>query len=356
MSRPQPPTRYKATSRASSAGGYGVVEVWHDNMLNREVAIKWLISHDGEDQLLNEWRVLANAVSRHVVEIYDLVFDRHGALFGIVMEYVAGGTLMDVPVPDDEQQQIQAFHLLYQLALGLTDLHKNAIVHRDVKPENTVISVDGRLKICDFGLATPAGETSLQARATMGYCAPEFFSRPVPISLKSDVYSFGAVCWKVLVGELPKIGRHGIPEASHFPIEGIGGRTTLPIRLADLIDRCMSWKPDDRPEISEAVLTLRNELTRGRHRASVLLSGGPATIDVGTPRKKLSAGANSIQVEYDGYDFSIAAVGGDVFINNSAAVVGHRLTEGCLLTFGNASLAAGRAFAPFRQFVPELVI
>lgn len=210
IDRPMPPARYQKTSQAVSVGGYGAVEVWHDTSLDRDVAIKWVSSPEGEEQLLNEWQVLAKAASRHVVEIYDLVFDDEGRLHGIVMEFVSGHTLADVASPSNEIELGLVLHLLYQLAVGLSDLHKNGIVHRDIKPENVVVGADGYLRVCDFGLSGPPSLETLRSRGTMGYRAPELFRRPAVLALPSDVYSFGAVCCKVLTGALPNVGPLGM--------------------------------------------------------------------------------------------------------------------------------------------------
>jgi hypothetical protein len=101
---------------------------------------------------------------------------------------------------------------------------------------------------------------------------------------------------------------------------------------------------------------LRDELTKGKHVASVSLGTGPVVMDATAPKKRLSAGAIFVQVSYDSYNFRVDSVTGDVYINNSLAREGDLLTEGCLLTFGGANLGASRAFAPFRQFTPEVVI
>lgn len=79
-------------------------------------------------------------------------------------------------------------------------------------------------------------------------------------------------------------------------------------------------------------------------------------MDSTNPGRKFSAGANAIQVRYDNYSFLVDDVVGDVYINNSTAKKGEVLTEGCVLTFGAPNLGSGRAFAPFRQFTPEVVI
>lgn len=355
--RPPPPARYQATAHPPNPGGYGVVEVWHDEMLDRDVAIKWLVSQEGEEQLLNEWRVLANAVSRHVVEIYDLVFDHHGVLFGIVMEFISGTTLDRLPVPTSKEQSLVAIRLLYQFALGLADLHSREVVHRDIKPDNAMIETGGRLKICDFGLSGPPNTVTLRARGTMGYRAPELFFSPATVTFKSDVYAFGAVCWKVFTHALPVIGRSGVPEASEFPIASIVTKVPdMPARLAMVIDSCLARNPSERPDIAAVAVALRNELTRGKHVGSLSLGSGPAVMNAVTNQKRLGTGSNSIQVSYDEYDFRVDTVAGEVYINNSLARSGDLLTEGCLLTFGGSNMGAQRAFAPFRQFSPEVVI
>lgn len=352
--RPTPPARYKATGYPASSGGYGLVEIWHDDMLDRDVAIKWLVSHAGEKQLLNEWQVLANATSRHVVEIYDLVFDHHGTLFGIVMEFIAGTTLSKLDAPKNQEQFLDAIRLLYQLASGLADLHKRNVVHRDIKPDNVMIAEGGRLKICDFGLSAPPNTMTVNGRATMGYRAPELFFSPAAITFKCDVYSFGAVCHKIFTDALPIMGGSGIPDASEFPIASIATKVTgIPERLVKVIDSCLSRSPLERPDIEKVAMAFRNELIKGKHVGCLELRSGTAVMDVVSSKKKLGAGTNSIIVSYDLYDFRVSEVTGYVYINNSPAKVNDLLPEGCVLTFGEGTV---RAFSPFRQFTPEVVI
>jgi serine/threonine protein kinase len=355
--RPSPPSRYKKTTQTPKPGANCIVEVWHDSMLDRNVAIKWLTSSDGEEQLLNECKVLAEAMFPHVVEIYELIFDRHGTLHGIVMEYVDGGTLAEVDVPTDKNKALEVVRLLYQFAVGLHSLHEVSIIHRDVKPENAVVSSPGRLKIIDFGIsAQQDATTTLRARATMGYAAPELFHRPAVVTAKSDVYSFGMLCWKLLAGTLPAVGAKGFPDASHYPLMSLGSQTLLPTRVLPVLDGCLAWEPTDRPAMGEVAKALHDELTRGRHEATVALSTGVFVLNKAKPKTKIKALTGSLQVAYDGYDFKVEQADGEVFVNNSAVKVGDVLTEGCLLTFGEPSRGMTRAYAPFRKFSPEVVI
>src|ERR1700761_2560431 len=247
--RPSPPNRYQATSLPPSVGAYGEVEVWQDSLLNRPVAIKWLLAAEGEEQFLAEWRVLAAVVPRHIVEIYDLIFDDHGVLFGIVMEYVDGQPLSAVKVPRKASETDSIIRLLYQFAKGLEDLHSIGFVHRDVKPENAVISNAGRLKVCDFGLSGPENHMTERGRGTMGYRGPEYFHKKKEFSVtaKSDVYAFGVVCWKLFTGGVPDVGHLGFPDEDSFPVDSVGTKLTLPERLVEAIDSCLVWVPEDRP-------------------------------------------------------------------------------------------------------------
>ena len=154
---PVPPTRYQRTTKAPKAGAYGVVEVWHDQLLDRDVAIKWLASSDGEEQLLNEWKMLATADSSFVAEIYDLIFDRDGTLAGIVMEYIDGVDLSAYPVPKSQDDLVAALRTLYQYAHGLADIHAKDVVHRDVKPDNGMLGADGRHRKAPARAPTSSG-------------------------------------------------------------------------------------------------------------------------------------------------------------------------------------------------------
>lgn len=357
MRRPTPPARYKATNHTSYSGGYGIVEIWHDEMLDRDVAIKWIISTRSESELLNEWRILATTTSRHVIEIYDLIFDNHGALHGIIMEYINGKTLAEIRSPTTEVEIPNLIKLLYQLAIGLTDLHRNNIVHRDIKPENAIKSSDGHLRICDFGISSPPNTITQNARSTMGYIAPELICPPTKITYKCDVYAFGVVCWKIFTGGLPPIGPYGFPDRNHFPVKSISHEIQIPTPVSEVIDKCLSWNPIERPDMEEVSKTFRDELIKNQH-IGLISTANNQTILINKQdnKRKLSAGSNSIAITYNGYKFTIEQVNGSIYINNCPAKIGDFLQEACLLTFGEPNEGANRAFAPFRQFTPEVII
>jgi eukaryotic-like serine/threonine-protein kinase len=357
MTKPVPPARYQKSGKATLSGGYGLVEIWHDTLLDRDVAIKWTAPENAK-QLLGEVRALSQRPSPYIVEIYDLVLTGSGELSGIVLEYLTGEGFENVALTDESVRH-QAIALLYQMAQGLADLHAAGLVHRDVKPANAVGTEDGRLKFVDFGLSSPGtGAFTVEAKGTLGFAAPELFGTPpIPITLALDTYSFGMVCWKQLVGKLPKVGPLGYPDAAYYPLPSINSKLTLPARLAGFIDASLAWNSAKRPTMQSVADTFMAELTFGKHTACVMMAGKPPYA-VTTDTKKVSTLTTphgSLDIGYDGYQFAVRKLEGDVFVNNSRATVGQRLHEGCLLTFGGRALGSNRLFVPFRQSSPEIV-
>jgi serine/threonine protein kinase len=357
MTKPIPPARFQKTSKPSLSGGYGLVEVWHDTSLDRDVAIKWTAPEDAK-QLLSEFRALSQRPSAYIVEIYDLVLTSAGELRGIVIEYLSGKGFEVIQLTKEEDRP-QAVTLLYQMAQGLADFHAAGLVHRDVKPANAVCTAEGRLKLVDFGLSSPGkGAETVEAKGTLGFAAPEFFGKPpIAITPAMDVYSFGMVCWQKLVGTLPTVGPMGLPDSAYYPLPSIATKIALPARLADMIDQCMLWNAEDRPKMQSVADVLMAELMFGKHTACIMIAGQPPQA-VTTDTEKVSnltTPHGAIDIGYDGYQFTIKKVQGEVFVNNSPVAVGKSLHEGCLVTFGGKQLGGSRLFVPFRQSSPEIV-
>lgn len=355
MIKPNPPGRYQKSSKGSLSGGYGLVEIWHDTSLAREVAIKWTAPEDAK-QLLSEVRALSQRPSPYIVEIYDVVLDMDGTLRAVILEFLTGSGFETINLTLEAQRPL-ALALLYQMAQGLADLHAMKLVHRDIKPANAVCTADGRLKLVDFGLSSPgAGAETVQAKGTMGYAAPEFFGlKPIPISYAMDLYSFGMVCWEKLAGKRPKVGPMVVvPDSTSFPLPSIATKVNLPKALTKLIDLCLEWTPSNRPSMQSVADAMMAELTFGKHTACVLMPSLPPYSVTTAPGKvsSLKTPNGSLDIGYDGYTFTIKKVEGAVFVNNKAAVVGQSLQLGCLLTFGSE---VPRHFVPFRQSAPEIV-
>ena len=196
-------------------GGMGVVYKGTDTRLKRTIALKFLTRALPEDaferkRFLREARA-ASAVNHPNVCVIHAIEEVAGEEF-IVMEFVEGMTLRKwansrraegkggvVPVRD-------VLAIAAQVAGGLDAAHRHGIVHRDVKPENVMITPDGRAKIMDFGLAKLAGESKLtRTGATVGtvaYMSPEQVQGG-EIDAQSDIYSFGVLLYELLTGSTP---------------------------------------------------------------------------------------------------------------------------------------------------------
>lgn len=209
----QPPIqigKYAIQSMAGE-GAMGAVYLARDSVLNRNVAIKVMNATIAKDELLRQ-RFLREAQSAgglqhpNVVTIYDFG-EIDGYLF-IAMEFVEGTDLesaleVEPPMPLDDRLAV-----MIDTLRGLDYAHQHGIVHRDLKPANIRLTLDGRAKLMDFGIAHVASQKLTQTGMIMGttyYMAPEYISGE-PVTAASDLFSMGAVLYEVLTGRRPFTG------------------------------------------------------------------------------------------------------------------------------------------------------
>jgi tetratricopeptide (TPR) repeat protein len=199
------------TLQPIAAGGMAQVFLARQRNLERLVAIKFLAPQsgagDGEQRLRfeREARLMAQVSHPNVVAVFD-----RGTAAGrdyLVMEYVEGVSLralLDVGVP---QPAAQARRILREVALALAHLHGRGIIHRDVKPENVLVSRNGTVRVTDFGIAFLAGEEGVithsgQAVGTLDYMAPEQRSR-LPVDARADQFTLAVMAYEMLTGRRP---------------------------------------------------------------------------------------------------------------------------------------------------------
>ena len=200
--------RYRLTTELGS-GGMAVVYKAIDLELGREVAVKLLREgYAGDSAFLarfqREARAAASLDHPNVVSIYDI--GRDGQLYYIVMEYVEGRDLKSLlravaPLPVEG-----AIDLAIQICAGVGAAHRAGLVHCDLKPQNILVTRDGRVKVVDFGIAraleAKAGSEEDAVWATPQYAAPEQLQGR-PVSPATDVYAIGIVIYEMLAGRLP---------------------------------------------------------------------------------------------------------------------------------------------------------
>jgi serine/threonine-protein kinase len=192
-------------------GGMGVVYKAHDTQLNRFVALKFLPdrltqSADEKTLFLKEARAAAGLNHNNICTIFGVEEDE-GHIF-IAMEFIDGGTLREkLPFAGVDQ----ALTVAEQIGDALREAHEKGIVHRDIKPDNIMLTSKGQPKVMDFGLAKLKGEINMtrssSTAGTLAYMAPELIHGGAADE-RSDIFSFGAVLYEMLTGKTPFRGEH----------------------------------------------------------------------------------------------------------------------------------------------------
>ena len=195
-------------------GGMSYVYRARDQKLGRTVAIKVLKSDYAEDQefvrkFQDEAKAAAKLNHLNIVSAYDVVDE--GDTHFIVMELVEGITLKNYIHRKGKCSEREAIGIALQLVEGMDTAHKMGIVHRDIKPQNMIVSTEGVVKIADFGIARAASQETANT-AVMGsvhYISPEQARRGVS-DQRSDIYSLGCTIYEMLTGKLPYAGENSM--------------------------------------------------------------------------------------------------------------------------------------------------
>ncbi|WP_040228045.1 Stk1 family PASTA domain-containing Ser/Thr kinase [Bhargavaea cecembensis] len=193
-------------------GGMSTVYLARDMILDRPVAIK-ILRYDLADEEELRKRFHREALSAtslihpNIVNIYDVGED--GDLHYLVMEYVEGRTLKEYIQEKAPLPAARAVDIMMQLCSGISAAHLHGIVHRDIKPQNILMDLDGNVKLTDFGIAMALSATALtrtnSVMGTVHYLSPEQ-ARGGIATKRSDLYSLGIVLYEMLAGKLPFSG------------------------------------------------------------------------------------------------------------------------------------------------------
>jgi eukaryotic-like serine/threonine-protein kinase len=273
--------RYEIGRRIARGGMASVYEA-NDLRLARQVAVKVMHDDLGDDavfaaRFVREARAAAKISHPNVVAVTDQG-DDHGRLF-IVMEHVRGTTLRDQIREHAPMSPARALALLEQVLLALAAAHAQGIVHRDVKPENVLISTTGEVKVADFGLARALGADTQHTRTggavigTVSYLAPEVIEHG-RADARTDVYSAGVVLFEMLTGSKPHAGDSAIQVAwkhVHEDIPAPSGCTEqhVPDYVDALVQAATSRIADQRPADAKVML-MQTRRARAAVEAGVL--------------------------------------------------------------------------------------
>jgi eukaryotic-like serine/threonine-protein kinase len=258
-------SRYRLLKRAGS-GGMATVYMGQDLMLGRVVAIKLLHeSLTGDQEFLRRFQkeayAAANLTHPNIVTVHDIGQDGHR--YYIVMEYIEGSTLKDMirrqmnnsggPLP-----LARSLDLAIEICAGIGYAHRANIVPCDVKLQNVLVTMDGRVKVADFGIARAISESSLHDDS-MVWGTPQYFAPEQAAGESatpaSDVYSIGIIMFEMLTGRLPfeadshtalavKHMRETPPPVTHF-------NPSVPAQIERIVTKVLSKEPAGRYRTAE---------------------------------------------------------------------------------------------------------
>jgi serine/threonine-protein kinase len=274
--------------RELGRGGMGAVYLAEQPGLGREVAIKELVPSAAADptalkRFLQEAQVMARFSHPNLVQLYDM--EEIGGFNYIVLEFVRGKSLRDwlnrdaIPLP-------QVFAMMHGVLQALDYAHRHAIVHRDMKPENVLISDEGAVKVADFGIArltddsVAPGNTATKTGTTVGtpqYMSPEQVASS-KVDGRSDLYSAGIMFYELVVGRPPFTATEADGPftlmAKHVqapPTPPSVHKPGLDMRLEEVILKSLSKRPEERyqtgAEFDEAMSKVADRLCPGWQRS-----------------------------------------------------------------------------------------
>ena len=261
--------RYEIIGKVG-AGGMSDVYKAKDHILGRIVAVKVLKQEFSEDiNFVTKFRTEAQSAAGlehpNIVNIYDV--GSESGLHFIVMEHVEGITLKTYIEKKGQLSFKEATSIAIQVARGIEAAHNKDITHRDIKPQNIIISTEGKVKVTDFGIAKAISSNTIgsDAMGSVHYASPEQ-ARNGLIDGRSDIYSLGIVMYEMVTGRVPFDGDTTVAVAlQHLQEEMVAPSTyapELPISYERIVLKSTQKSPDRRYQTIEELLTdLRKALT-----------------------------------------------------------------------------------------------
>ncbi len=245
--------RYEIVDKVGSGGMSDVYKAL-DHKLNRYVAVKVLKDEFSEDKgFVSKFKVEAQSAAGlthpNIVNVYDVGEDN--GIYFIVMELVEGITLKKYIEKKGKLSIKESVSIAIQVAQGIEAAHNNHIIHRDIKPQNVIISREGKVKVTDFGIARAASANTINSNAmgSVHYISPEQ-ARGGYIDEKSDIYSLGISLYEMITGKVPFEGDSTVTIALQHINEELPSPKLevpeLPISVEKIIEKCTQKKAEHR--------------------------------------------------------------------------------------------------------------
>lgn len=260
--------RYEILEQIGS-GGMSVVYKAKCHKLNRQVAIKVLKEEFSSDSnFVSKFKMEAQAAAGlshpNIVSVYDVIDE--GKLHYIVMELIEGITLKSYIGKKGRLEVKETIGIAIQVAQGIAAAHEQHIIHRDIKPQNMIISKDGKVKVADFGIARAVSAQTLSSAAmgSVHYISPEQ-ARGGYSDERSDIYSLGITMYEMVTGSVPFEGENTVSIALAHLNDALVPPSVynpeIPIQLEQIIIKCAEKKPERRfASAGEVINALRKTL------------------------------------------------------------------------------------------------
>ncbi len=260
--------RYEILEKIGT-GGMSDVYKAKDHKLNRFVAVKVLKQEFSENaNFVSKFRIEAQAAAGlmhpNIVNVYDV--GEEDGIYYIVMELVEGITLKKYIEKKARLSVKEAISIAIQVSMGIEAAHNNHIIHRDIKPQNIIISKEGKVKVTDFGIAKAATSNTITSNVmgSVHYTSPEQ-ARGGYSDEKSDIYSLGITMFEMLTGRVPFNGETTVAIAiKHIQEEFPSPRDyvpEIPISVEQIVFKCCQKSPDRRYQsMSELIVDLKQSL------------------------------------------------------------------------------------------------
>lgn len=230
-------------------GATSIVYSAYDTRLNRKVAVKIIPKSETlEDRIKRELQVTASLNHPNIVNLYDFLVSEN--YYVVVMEFVEGVSLRKMLEKRKKIPWDKAIYIAVQIASALEEAHRKSIIHKDIKPENILVSRTGQVKLADFGIASLISRQKHQpVSGTIGYMSPEQITGKY-IDETSDVFSLGTVLYEMLTGKNPFVAddyRDAVNRILNLvPEEPNSIEPTVPAKLSEIAMKAISKDPDFR--------------------------------------------------------------------------------------------------------------